>query len=609
MLIASLYACSLDPADPADPDSPTATPVDTQVDTAADTSIDTSVDTSVDTGADSDSAVIDTSIVVLSSEDAASAGACASTTPICSGGSCALRADLATVTVAGALSGLPDGDWALRLSDPRVAIDSYNPVRDDGLGTYTPFGSQVAWVAGGTYTMQALTGTWDLAIDEGAPGEGPDSHFPIAAGVTLERDTTLDVDPGFRTVSGSIAVGGELFPDGCQLRFEDPATGAYATVRGRGGSFELPLVDGTWSVWFTPDESDTLAEGTYEAGTVVVSGDTALVLDVEVWPVTGTLLVDGHELEELGPESWWRLTFTDEAGGEWVQPLHGGTEVFSTRLPAGTWQARVDGWCVVGTDLVVSGATSFDLANEELTLEGSTTIDGSPAGEEWSFELDDLATNVGYTVSGPTWSQQVHPGSYTVYASRNSAEQVGRSLVAGGVPIVTGGVFDLAVDMATITGTATWDGAPLESGWRVLFIDQTGEHMGVFPTSVVWTTTLPVGTYDVYVENRRVSGEPFIAVARGFALTGDVELALEVVTRALSVEVYVNGVATDGGALYWHDEASGDTTYEDFMASEKPWAAGLGAGAYTLVGSPASPDLGETVAVPALALCVEIGPS
>ncbi len=555
--------------------------------------------------------------VSLQSDNAVSSSGCVEVIAICAAGSCTLDVHLDTLTISGTIANAdPGSDWRILFEDPTLDLDldEINQLQGSWYGTDVPFGTVAASANVPSYNARVFPGVYNLAL-EMKVGSDVTQHFPVATDYVLSGDTTFDIDLPFRTVSGVVRLnGGDFTPGSSTLLFEDASTGAYARVdvANDDATYNVMLPDGAYDVTVEAKTVTGIVEGDHDVGTVEVAGAAVNVdFDIEAYTVGGSVLLGGAPLPELSVDSSWMIAFVDEGGRRMDTYVHEG-DTWSVLLPSGTWDVWLPYQYLMATGIVVSGPTTADLAEETVEIGGSFLVDGRPP-IGWSLVFHDPENSVEYYVDGLDWSALVHPGVYDVYIEGDS----GKKLIEESVAIATSASMDYAVTTVVISGTVSWNGSMPPEDWAVTFVDTASGAKNTFMaenrSSLNWEGRLLPGVYDIYVQNDVYGMAMYVPLVRGFSISDDSCLDLEVNTYSVGGTVLLDGVLPGGEdyqwSIIWNNEATGDTLMEHFDDGVPIWSVDLPAGVYTFLASfYVLQEEGTSHRFPVYT-CVEIGPS
>lgn len=226
-----------------------------------------------------------------------------------------------------------------------------------------------------------------------------------------------------------------------------------------------------------------------------------------------------------------------------------------------------------GVDLAADGV--LDLALATVRVSGRLTFDGAPAGEytALSFTRADGHASREVTVEPDgTFAARVVPGTYDVrYAGSFECGVTlpcGAGVLREGVALVADGVLDIDVDVVSVSGRATLDGA----AWPVGALGSITFAQGEDSTSVeldestgAYDLRLLPGTYDVvYASTTSFCAGPApcgAAVLRGgLALEADGVVDLDVRAIRITGALTLEGAASSESAriVLSNDEGSID---------------------------------------------------
>jgi hypothetical protein len=370
-------------------------------------------------------------------------------------------------------------------------------------------------------------------------GYAVERHFPLTTGYVLTGDTTLDIDAGLHRVQGRVTLNGGAFASrSSDLRFEDPATGAYAVYSMNSvAAYDILLPDGTWNVTLDVTDIEGLARGERDLGVVAVAGaDVTADLDLVVHEIGGSITIGGAPLPDSEEGITYRLRFLDAAEQE-LQFDIGPGDTWSTSLPDGTWDVCLDDDYLVGDGIVVPGPSTVDLAEQLVDVSGTFVVDGGAPGD-WYLLFEDPVSGTSHEATGQRWSTTVHPSVYDVYASTSSS----RIRIAEGVPIGATTTLDYTLATTTVTGDLAWAGADPPDDVAVLL--RGDEEASGFLTTQPgqgWQTAVAGGTYDIYLRRNHWLGAMVVPIGWDVDLSEDVCLALDVQTYEVGGTVLLNG--------------------------------------------------------------------
>jgi hypothetical protein len=249
----------------------------------------------------------------------------------------------------------------------------------------------------GTYAGRVPPGTYDVTY-EGVYtwAELPNDlgEIPVASGVVISRDRTLNLDAEVYNLTGTLSLDGvhpQAFIGGdvWELWFEPTDGGAIRSFEQRGSTWAADVPAGTWDVyyqyryWLSGDNPRVaLARG------LVVDADARIELGATMERVTGTALIDGLTPEDR-PFIWdFEVTLEDlETGASHTVVGYAGA--YEVAVPPGIYDVRLDD-IPVRYCLLVEG----DSDDGDFVWDSGLDVTDVTDDTAWAFHADTGVTPV-----------------------------------------------------------------------------------------------------------------------------------------------------------------------------------------------------------------------
>jgi hypothetical protein len=348
-----------------------------------------------------------------------------------------------------------------------------------------------------------LTGTYDMMFS----GEG--SIVPSNQDAVLDRNVVIAqsghiaVDVPAIDQSGVLTVGGQVLggsPD-------DPETDAMVYLSnpdlGRvqlispvvGGDYSVRLMPGTYDILYEQEHPlvgvpgvPGLPDNTYAiipAGLVITTDQATTDIDIPVVNRSGSLTVNGATVaaNEWGAKLYYvnrttgdRVLIRDFAWGQYAMEIIPGVYdlVFDGDPEYPRASLPHNDYAVLETDVVVDQSGNFDIDIPMITVSGSVTVNGAPAGEPGYAnilfrQIGGGSTNAADVGEG-AYSVNLIPGTYDIVYDLgwlgNSPDLPinEHSTVSTQVEFDSSMVFDIDIPAVVLTGTMTINGEMVQGG-------------------------------------------------------------------------------------------------------------------------------------------------
>ena len=411
--------------------------------------------------------------------------------------------------------------------------------------------------ASGPYSVTVPDGSYRVRVRPNPGQSGIDSWHSAktacaqATVVTVAGNGTIDVVVASGgTASGTVSSSNGPVDSGSLAFYEscdDYPSYSSATTDISGGSFSLPLRDGTYRVLIRPDIDTGAARSWHNAkatcanaDTITVTGDTpgfALVTSAG-WQVSGFVTQNGSSIGSS--QVAFYDTCQDLVAGEPAAQADTIGGSYDTTLPSGTYLARIEkdyidsstsGWhnakrsCATADEVTISGETeSADLVMPPVyPVSGAVTSPATEIDGGWIEFFDSCQNHIDgvrlasstfdngrYAVNLPagTYRALIHPDQGAAMSWHNAkagCDQADTFTVAGSTTQNLGPARGVVV-----TGGVSSSNGPVDSG-EVFFTDQCRRqiHDGYAATDSFTGTyrvnVLP-GSYRVWIDPNRGTG-------------------------------------------------------------------------------------------------------
>lgn len=181
----------------------------------------------------------------------------------------------------------------------------------------------------GTYNTRLYPGTWDVYLrleQQGLVVDQVGGERRVAAGLRVEGDTRLDIDPPLVEIYGEVAFEGGPLANSqpgkreWALVFEERATGRWHDLRFDGGddTWSGQMYPGTWDVFLLFLEGGVVSPQPWGwlpvARDVVLAGPPVFLrVEPPLVPVGGIVAINGEPIPDLLSGQEWVLNFIDRS--------------------------------------------------------------------------------------------------------------------------------------------------------------------------------------------------------------------------------------------------------------------------------------------------------
>ncbi|NOZ56196.1 MAG: hypothetical protein GXO73_05300 [Calditrichaeota bacterium] len=433
--------------------------------------------------------------------------------------------------------------------------------------------------ASGNYSLNLSPGTWTLK----ATKDGYSSPPPVSLEL-LDHDVTQDFEltPRANVLSGQVLSGGEPL-EGATVRATPGSGTPVETQTDAFGSYNLSLPQGDYTVNAQKEGYAASEDKTFSLGL----GETVTGVDFELTPLT----------------AWIEGKTTDASGQALVgvRVSNGDNETTSADdgsyrlgVPPGTHTLRAEktGYITpqpvtvsVGPGQTVTGV-DFSLAPNASVLTGSVRSEGLPVAQAL------VAASSGQSVVAQTetaddgsYRLSVAPGDYVLRCEKTNYLSTPESLTvkAGPGQTFTGLDFELALNVATLSGSVTEPSGPVRSatvraepndGSEAAYETQTG-------TDGTYILKVPPGTsYTLTAEKKGY--QPGTASTGVLAAGSSATFDLSLVPQQSALVGTVKDTSGTGLAEVTVQAANSSSSFETTTDSRGSFYLGVDAGTYTL---------------------------
>jgi len=523
---------------------------------------------------------------------------CDSPVRVCDGLGCSYDIDARTYTLSGTLS-----------YDGGVIPDTFGTRGQEFEITLIDTASGASFTQGqdggdGRYAIAVPAGSYELWMRISSPqvvGHAITSPFPLARGVAIRADTSLDLTAEVASIGGSLRFDGDTVPDTLgpgadelTITLVDPRTGLSldAGQEGGTGTWSASAPPGVYDIWLSFTSADVVSHAITSpfrvATRVRLDGSSRQSLDVQTRSIGGEIRYNGHTIPDTYGSSYdeYTLRFVDHDSSAVIeQSMDGGSHHWHSHLPGGTYDVwlklnypgvmddAVTEPFLVTSDVTVDRDSWVELDAQVHVLSGALLYDGAAVPDTFGRSADELVVQLVDTTSGAIYqtSQDGGTGTYTAVAPSGTYDvQVGLSEpdvmpravttpfpVAHDLVLEADTHLDLSADVAVLTGNLSYNGAPIPDTYGpaydesvITLIDRasgrsfaTGQDGG----TGTYAVAAPPGTYDVWF-NITYAGVLADAVTTAFPVAREVELDsdrsldLAPVVQLLSGAVHYNGL-------------------------------------------------------------------
>jgi hypothetical protein len=290
----------------------------------------------------------------------------------------------------------------------------------------------------GTYSTRAIPGTYDLYYRVYSAETGVFLYQPtkLQSGIVVGASAlTLNVDVPTATVSGTVTVNGAQVPaaggNGRLTLRNATATRPFATTAA--GTYSAPVVPGTYDLYYTAVTVGTGVPSNtsvkLRSGVVIGSSAQTLNIDIPATAVTGTIKVNGAQVDQAMGTGDLRLR--NAAGDDALLGSTGIVGAYSQLVVAGTYDLYY---------AMVAGGTGVP-ANKSATLRSGVVVGSTPL----ALDIDVSAPMVSGTLGQNGVQYVTSTGAYAYLILQN----------AGGDKATIGGTFSGTYSCRVIPGTYT----------------------------------------------------------------------------------------------------------------------------------------------------------
>jgi hypothetical protein len=417
----------------------------------------------------------------------------------------------------------------------RLTVNGATPSTSGDAGVYF-LSAEGGWFASAgklaapDYAVALIPGEYDIfysVLIEHA--SLPKNQFALLrAGVTLDEDSTLDIDIPMVTLAGAVTVNGAPATTSAEthLFLRTPAGDSVHLGGVAAGSFSVGLVPGTFDLFYAGGVDPGVVPENASAklaGDVSIPQSRTLDIDIPMVTVTGNVTVNGAA--HVTSQNNARLSFSNSAD-DFVDLATTDAATYTASLVPGTYDLLYDAhvfqddgvpdnqFGTISRNLIVEEDGTLNLDIPLLSVTGNVTVGGEPpsggAATFYFVNPDSGDTVIATTLAEPAYTAEFLPGRYDVFYG---FQEQGPDLPANygtrileGVEIDGPRSIDLEVPAGVgLSGTASVNGAAVPSGVDSQITLYRGDSEWAALVNLgapSFDTVLVPGTYTMLYESR-----------------------------------------------------------------------------------------------------------